>query len=97
MVGNHKCHVYTEDEKRAFYDANQDLFTRYHGDLFSYEEVDLIIEKWLKVQEYPDTSPESDTAHQKPLFHFSMHPHSSIPFLHAADPQSAQRHIRAKW
>ena len=37
-------------------------------------------------------SPESDTAHQKPLFHFSMHPHSSIPFLHAADPQSAQRH-----
>lgn len=54
MVGNHKCHVYTEDEKRAFYDANQDLFTRYHGDLFSYEEVDLIIEKWLKVQEYQD-------------------------------------------
>ena len=54
MVGNHKCHVYTEDEKRAFYDVNQDLFTRYHGDLFSYEEVDLIIEKWLKVQEYQD-------------------------------------------
>ena len=54
MVGNHKCHVYTEDEKRAFYDANQDLFTRYHGDLFPYEEVDLIIEKWLKVQEYQD-------------------------------------------
>ena len=54
MVGNHKCHVYTEDEKRAFYDANQDLFTRYHGDLFSYEEVDLIIEKWLKVQEYQE-------------------------------------------
>lgn len=54
MVGNHKCHVYTEDEKRAFYDANQDLFTRYHGDLFSYEEVDLIIEKWLKVQAYQD-------------------------------------------
>ena len=45
MVGNYKCHVYTEDEKRAFYDANQDLFTRYHGDLFPYEEVDLIIEK----------------------------------------------------
>ena len=54
MVGNYKCHVYTEDEKRAFYDANQDLFTRYHGDLFPYEEVDLIIEKWLKVQEYQD-------------------------------------------
>lgn len=53
-VGTHICHVYTEDEKRAFYDANQDLFTRYHGDLFSYEEVDLIIEKWLKVQEYQD-------------------------------------------
>ena len=23
MVGNHKCHVYTEDEKRAFYDVNR--------------------------------------------------------------------------
>ena len=54
MVGNHKCHVYTEDEKRAFYEDNQDLFTRYHGDLFPYEEVDLIIEKWLKVQEYQE-------------------------------------------
>ena len=54
MVGSHKCHVYTEDEKRAFYEDNQDLFTRYHGDLFPYEEVDLIIEKWLKVQEYQE-------------------------------------------
>ena len=54
MVGMHKCHVYTEDEKRAFYDKNQDLFTRYHGDLFPYEEVDLIIEKWLRVQEYQE-------------------------------------------
>ena len=43
LVGNHKCHVYTEDEKRAFYDANQDLFTRYHGDLFSYEEVGIFV------------------------------------------------------
>ncbi len=54
MVGNHKCHVYTKDEKRAFYEKNQDLFTRYHGDLFPYEEVDLIIEKWLKMQEYQE-------------------------------------------
>lgn len=54
MVGNHKCHVYTEDEKRTFYEDNQDLFTRYHGDLFPYEEVDLIIEKWLKIQEYQE-------------------------------------------
>lgn len=53
-VGNHKCQVYTEDEKRAFYENNQDLFTRYHGDLFPYEEVDLIIEKWLKMQEYQE-------------------------------------------
>lgn len=45
---------YTEDEKRAFYENNQDLFTRYHGDLFPYEEVDLIIEKWLKMQEYQE-------------------------------------------
>ncbi len=54
MVGNHVCHVYTDTEKRTFYEKNQDLFTRYHGDLFPYEEVDLIIEKWLKVQEYQE-------------------------------------------
>jgi|GEM_PF-84009 len=53
-VGTHQCHVCTENEKRAFYDENQDLFTRYHGDLFPYEEVDLIIEKWLKIQEYQE-------------------------------------------
>ena len=53
-VGNHKCQIYTEDKKRAFYENNQDLFTRYHGDLFPYEEVDLIIEKWLKIQEYQE-------------------------------------------
>ncbi|WP_270367680.1 hypothetical protein [Eubacterium ramulus] len=63
-VGNHKCQVYTEDEKRAFYENNQDLFTRYHGDLFPYEEVDLIIEKWLKMQEYQEfTESVADNAH----------------------------------
>ena len=53
-VGSYICHVYKDDEKRAFYENNQDLFTRYHGDLFPYEEVDLIIEKWLKIQEYQE-------------------------------------------
>ena len=28
------CPSFTEEEKRAFYENNQDLFGRYHGDLF---------------------------------------------------------------
>ncbi len=33
------CPGFTEEEKRAFYENNQDLFGRYHGDLFDYEDV----------------------------------------------------------
>ncbi len=42
----------TEEEKRAFYEENQDLFTRYWGDSFSFDEVSMIIEKRLREQEY---------------------------------------------
>ena len=35
----------TENQKKAFYERNKDLFGRYFGDLFSYEEVEQIIEK----------------------------------------------------
>ena len=44
------CPSFTEDEKKAFY--NKDLFGRYHGDLFSYEEVAMIIEKRLREEAY---------------------------------------------
>lgn len=44
----------TEEEKRAFYENNRDLFTRYFGDSFAYEEVSMIIEKRMKEQEYED-------------------------------------------
>lgn len=43
---------FTEEEKQAFYQENRDLFTRYSGDSFSYEEVSMIIEKRLREQEY---------------------------------------------
>ena len=43
---------FTEEEKRAFYDNNQDLFGRYHGDLFDYEDVRQIIEKRLREDAY---------------------------------------------
>lgn len=46
------CPEFTEEEKRAFYQENQDLFGRYHGDLFSYEDVELIIEKRLREDAY---------------------------------------------
>lgn len=46
------CPSFTEEEKRAFYEKNQDLFKRYHGDLFSYEEVAMIIEKRLREEAY---------------------------------------------
>ena len=41
-----------EEETKAFYKANRDLFTRYHGDSFSYEEVALIIRKKIREIEY---------------------------------------------
>ena len=34
---------------------------RYHGDLFSYEEVAVIIEKWLKASEYQEIVRETAT------------------------------------
>ena len=39
-------------KKRAFYENNQDLFGRYHGDLFDYEDVRQIIEKRLREDAY---------------------------------------------
>lgn len=46
------CPDFSEEEKRAFYENNQDLFGRYHGDLFEYEEVRQIIEKRLREDAY---------------------------------------------
>ena len=42
----------SEEEKQAFYEANRDLFTRYHGDSFTYEEVSVIIRKRIREMEY---------------------------------------------
>ena len=39
------CPDFTDAQTRAWYDANPDLFTRYAGDSFPYEEVKQIIEK----------------------------------------------------
>ena len=82
-VGSHICHVYKADEKRAFYENNQDLFTRYHGDLFPYEEVDLIIEKWLKMQEYQEFT-ESVAAN----VHLSETTVNEIPTQDVSDEKS---------
>lgn len=51
-VGTYLYQEFTEEEKRAFYENNPDLFTRYFGDSFGYEEVCMIIEKRLKEKEY---------------------------------------------
>lgn len=52
QVGRYPYREITEEEKRAFYDENRDLFTRYNGDSFGYREVSTIIEKRLREQEY---------------------------------------------
>lgn len=52
QVGRYPYREITEEEKRAFYDENRDLFTRYNGDSFGYREVSMIIEKRLREQEY---------------------------------------------
>lgn len=41
-----------EEEKKMFYEANRDLFTRYNGDSFTYEEVSGIIKKRMREIEY---------------------------------------------
>lgn len=46
------CPDFTEQEKKTFYEQNMDLFGRYHGDFFSYEEVEQIIEKRLREDAY---------------------------------------------
>ena len=40
------------EQTRAWYDANPDLFTRYAGDSFPYEEVKQIIEKRMREEVY---------------------------------------------
>ena len=52
QVGRYPYREITEEEKRAFYGENRDLFTRYNGDSFGYREVSMIIEKRLREQEY---------------------------------------------
>lgn len=51
-VGSFPYREITEGEKKAFYEENRDLFTRYFGDSFAYEEVRMIIEKRLREEEY---------------------------------------------
>ena len=44
----------SDEEKQEFYEANRDLFTRYHGDSFTYEEVAMIIKKRIREIEYEE-------------------------------------------
>ena len=49
---NYSYQRISEKEKQAFYEANRDLFKRYHGDSFTYEEVSVIIRKRIREIEY---------------------------------------------
>ncbi|MGN1418725.1 MAG: hypothetical protein ACI4W6_05300 [Acutalibacteraceae bacterium] len=44
----------SKKEKKAFYKNNRDLFTRYAGDKFRFKEVDMIIEKKMREEQYED-------------------------------------------
>lgn len=46
------CPCFTDAQTHAWYNANRDLFTRYFGDSFSYEEVRQIIEKRMREEVY---------------------------------------------
>lgn len=46
------CPDFTDAQTRVWYDANPDLFTRYAGDSFPYEEVKQIIEKRMREEVY---------------------------------------------
>ena len=53
-IAGYPCRVFSETDLRQYYDNNRDLFTRYFGDSFGFEEVAMIIEKRLKEKEYED-------------------------------------------
>ncbi|MGN0522245.1 MAG: hypothetical protein ACI4IQ_06370 [Eubacterium sp.] len=42
----------SDEEKKAFFNENADLFTRYGGDSFSYGEVEMVIKKRIREAEY---------------------------------------------
>ena len=44
----------SREETRQFYEEHADLFTRYHGDAFAYEDVELIIRKKIREKDYED-------------------------------------------
>lgn len=44
--------VISREETRQFYEEHADLFTRYQGDAFSYEDVELIIRKKIREKDY---------------------------------------------
>ena len=46
------CPVITEEQKQTYHRNNPDLFTRYWGDSFPYEDVEQIIEKRLREEAY---------------------------------------------
>lgn len=52
VIGNYLYPEITEKDKKAFYEKNKDLFTRYFGDSFAYDEVSMIIKKRLLEQAY---------------------------------------------
>lgn len=49
---NYKYHNISEEEKRKFYHDNMDLFIGCAENTFTYEEVELIIEKRIREAEY---------------------------------------------
>lgn len=49
---NYTYHDISEEEKRKFYSDNMDLFIANAGYVFTYEEVELIIEKRIREAEY---------------------------------------------
>ncbi len=49
---NYQYAPISKKERKAFYKNNRDLFTRYAGDSFRFREVDMIIEKKIREEQY---------------------------------------------
>lgn len=54
ICAKYKYREISEEQKQQYYQANQDLFTRYWGDLMPYEDVEAVIEKRLREAEYDE-------------------------------------------
>lgn len=84
-VGDYPYTEIAEEQKRTFYDENRDLFTRYFGDSFRYDEVSMIIEKRLREREY------ERIVHDLAYASYKIPPYAHTLLKQSSSPDQADR------